>query len=253
MKKLTLILIALITGVAQLCATNRHMPSTETVRYRVMYKWGLINKQAGSAVISLRETGPNFTATLTAHSEPWADKIFMVRDTLIGTMDKATLRPVFYEKIAHEGNEDKHDTVRFRFSGDDVTGECTRRVVKKGQLKVDVTHTLTATGKTVDMLSSFYYMRSLPFETWHKGQGDTVTIFSGKQKESLTLKYHGIEVVQVGDKRYQCFHITFVFTGNGGKKTSDDMDAWITTDSRRLPVQLEGKLPVGKVKCEIVQ
>ncbi len=36
---------------------------------------------------------------------------------------------------------------------------------------------------------------------------------------------------------------------DGGKKTSDDMDAWISADARRIPVRLEGKLPVGKVHC----
>ncbi len=103
------------------------------------------------------------------------------------------------------------------------------------------------------MLSSYYYMRSLPFESWKPGHKETINIFSGKQKETLTFDYRGIEVVQIGDKRYQCFHLTFVFTGDGGKKTSDNMDAWITTDAARIPVQLEGKLPVGKVKCELIQ
>ena len=32
-----------------------------------------------------------------------------------------------------------------------------------------------------------------------------------------------------------------------GKKSSDDMSAWISTDSRRIPLRIEGKLPVGKI------
>ena len=27
------------------------------------------------------------------------------------------------------------------------------------------------------------------------------------------------------------------------------MDAWISADARRIPIKLEGKLPVGKVHC----
>lgn len=246
-------LIALLClALAATCAFATTRLSDETVKYRVLYKWGMINKQAGHATISLQSEGNNYKAQLVAASEPWADKFFMVRDTLNTTMMKNGLKPVFYEKIAHEGSEDKHDTVRFSYSGDNVTGHCTRRVIKKGQLKTDQQQILEAQGTTVDMLSSYYYLRSLPFQNWKKGQSESIVIFSGKRKETLTFKYHGIEIVQIGDKRFQCFHITFEFTSNGGKKTSDDMDAWLTTGADRMPVQLEGKLPVGKVRCELI-
>ena len=251
MKKLCSLIICLAATISSFAAAPSF--DNESLSYRVMYKWGLINKQAGHATLTIRDKGDHFYARLVAASEPWADKFYCVRDTLNGTILKKGFRPGFYEKIAHEGSEDKHDTVKFSYSGNTVTGHCTRRVVKKGELKKNEKRTLTDTGTTVDMLSSYYYMRSLPFESWKPGHKETINIFSGKQKETLTFDYRGIEVVQIGDKRYQCFHLTFVFTGDGGKKTSDNMDAWITPDAARIPVQLEGKLPVGKVKCELIQ
>lgn len=229
-----------------------HTFESETLKYKVMYKWGLINKKAGTATITLNNQGDHYRSQLTARSEPWADKFFMVRDTLNGEFSTNGFRPNFYEKIAHEGNEHKHDIVRFSYSGSKVIGTCSRRVVKKGKETVNKNLTLESTDITVDMLSSFYYMRALPFDKWQKGHGHSITIFSGKRKETLTLKYQGVETVKVEDKQYECYHITFIFTGDGGKKTSDDMDAWITTDSQRLAVQLEGKLPVGKVRCIII-
>lgn len=245
--------LTLLAALAMMVANAfTHNFANETLRFRVMYKWGLINKQAGEARLSIREEGDRYHARLIAHSQPWADKFYCVRDTLGGIILKDGFRPLFYEKIAHEGTEDKHDTVTFEYNGDQVTGHTTRRVVKKGELKHDEKLTLNADGIVVDMLSSFYFMRALPLEKWKKGHTETLTIFSGKTKELLTFKYHGIERVEVGEKHYQCFHITFVFTSKNGKKTSDDMDAWITTTSNRLPVLLEGKLPVGKVKCEII-
>ena len=59
----------------------------------------------------------------------------------------------------------------------------------------------------------------------------------------------GIEEAKSDNKTYQCYHITFIFTSDGGKKTSDDMDAWISADTKRIPIRLEGKLPVGKIHC----
>ena len=251
MKRISLI-ISLILALAFSAKPFTHNFNDETLKYRVMYKWGLINKQAGQATLTIKENGNHLVAQLTARSEPWADRFYCVRDTLNGKILKDGLKPLFYEKIAHEGSEDKHDTVIFSYNGNSVTGHTTRKESKKGVVKKDETQVMAAEGLTVDMLSSFYVMRALPFEKWEPGHREVLTIFSGKTKETLTFEYHGIENTEVGDKKFQCFHITFVFTGKGGKKTSDNMDAWITTSSRRLPVLLEGKLPVGKVKCELI-
>ncbi|MDE5573507.1 MAG: DUF3108 domain-containing protein, partial [Muribaculaceae bacterium] len=42
---------------------------------------------------------------------------------------------------------------------------------------------------------------------------------------------------------------TFTSEKNGKVKTSDDLYAWISTDSNRMPLKMEGKLPVGTVKA----
>ena len=221
----------------------------ESLTYKVKYKWGLIHKQAGHATVTLRNSGPEYKVQLTAMTEPWADRFYQVRDTLNGIIVREGFLPKFYEKIAHEGSEDKHDTVNFEYNGNKVVGKCTRRKLKNGEERVNNRLTLQAEGTTVDMLSAFYYMRSIPYQNWKDGQQEDITIFSGKRKEKLSIKYHGIEEAKSDKKAYRCYHITFIFTSDGGKKTSDDMDAWISADSHRIPIRLEGKLPVGKVHC----
>ncbi len=221
----------------------------ESLTYRVMFKWGLINKRAGTATLTLDKGAKEYTAQLTARSEPWADRIYRVRDTLNGRMTLRDFTPLMYEKIAHEGDDHKHDVVKYSRSGNEVTGDCIRRVFKNGKLKVDERRELTAEGTTVDMLTSFYFMRALPFESWVDGHEETVNIFSGKRKELLTIKYHGKVDLKIDGTSHQCYYITFLFTSAGGKKTSDDMEAWISADTARIPLRLEGKLPVGKVHC----
>lgn len=221
----------------------------ESLTYKIKYKWGLIHKQAGHATVTLTNSGRDYIVQLAATSEPWVDKIYQVRDTLNGVIAKDGFRPQFYEKIAHEGKEDKHDTVLFEYLDSGVVGHCTRLAAKNGVVRDNYKQTLHAEGVTVDMLSAFYYMRWLPYQTWKPGHKEILTIFSGKKKETLTIEYHGVEDAKSDKKSHRCYHITFIFTSDGGKKSSDDMDAWITADDRRIPVRLEGKLPVGKVHC----
>lgn len=222
----------------------------ETIHYKVMYKWGLVNKQAGTASLSIKNQGENYKTQLVAKSESWADKFYMVRDTLNGSIKKDGFLPLFYEKIAHEGGDFKHDIVKYSRNGNTVMGYCTRiqrdKDEKQGTKKE---HVISATGATVDMLSVYYYMRSLNYDKMKKGQITKLNIFSGKRKELLTIKYHGTEMVEYDKGKPNCHHISFTFTSDGKTKTSDDMDAWITTDTRRIPVKLEGTLPVGKVQC----
>ncbi|MDE6207241.1 MAG: DUF3108 domain-containing protein [Muribaculaceae bacterium] len=222
----------------------------EELHYNVMYKWGLINKKAGTATLSLNRGNDGYKAQLTAKSEPWADKIFRLRDTLNGQMTLSDFSPLMYEKIAYEGNEFKHDVVRYDYSvPGKVSARCTRKVVKKDELKVDEERTMEADGAAVDMLTSFYFMRTLPFDKWQKGHVETIDIFSGKRKELLSIVYSGIEKINYKGSDVPTYHITFQFTSGGGKKTSDDMEAWISVDGTRLPLRMEGKLPVGKVQC----
>ncbi|MDE6287819.1 MAG: DUF3108 domain-containing protein, partial [Muribaculaceae bacterium] len=73
MKKLILLLILALAGTVVMASPVFH---DESVSYRVMYKWGLINKQAGTATLSLKDCGDHYTTCLTAASAPWADRIY---------------------------------------------------------------------------------------------------------------------------------------------------------------------------------
>lgn len=224
----------------------------ESIKYRVMYKWGLINKQAGSVTIDTR-AGKNgrFTSELTGRSASWADHIYSVRDTLRGVIDASTYEPVIYEKIAREGGDYKYDRITFRRNGKNVTGECHRIQRKKNDKQNTEIHTtLEATGMTVDILSAFYYMRHLDYSKMQPDESVRATIFSGRRKEILRITYHGIEQLRLGrNQEAETYYITFTFTGDEGRKSSDDMFAWISTDQRRVPLKMKGNLPIGSVQC----
>lgn len=179
----TSLIIALLAAVAPLVSARKY--ADESLNYKVMYKWGIVHKQAGHATLSLKTHGSEYHTMLTAASEKWADRFFKVRDTLEGRVHRDTFRPSMYEKRSHEGGEHKHDVVNYKYSGNNVTGSCHRRVWdKKGQLKTDEKRSLDAQGTTIDMLSSFYYMRDLPYESWNTGHTVSVNLFRENVKKS---------------------------------------------------------------------
>lgn len=240
----TFLLVAIATTAFATCFQQ------ERLNYKVLFKWGLIHKQAGRATLTLKKSGTDFTAILYARSESWADHFYSVRDTLISTMSPNDMLPKRYERIAHEGGNYARDIISIIRSGDIFTGSSTRYRKKKKNSDIKTTNiSLTAQGPTVDMLSVFYYIRTIDFKSKSQGYHNTINIFSGKRKELLKIKYIGRETIDIDGVKYDTYKLSFTFLDEKSQKSSDDIITWIWTDSSHIPLKLEGKLKIGKIRC----
>ncbi len=222
----------------------------EKLHYIITYKWGMIHKDAGEATLSLRNNGQNYDLMLAARTKPWADKFYQVRDTLLGTIRKNDFKALSYTKIAHENGKYGKDVITYKYAGNHATGTCKRyKKNKKGEVSTS-TKTLTASGPVYDMLSVFYYLREIDYSSLTKGKVYKATVFSGSKAETITINFVGKEKIKLRNKsEREAYHIKFNFTTGGKKKSSDDIDTWISTDSSHIPLYLTGSLPVGQVRA----
>lgn len=243
------IIIAAIAATTVIVSSAWTLPK-ERLTYDIMYKWGLINKKAGNVSITTSDiTHDRFKAQLVATSASWADKFYMVRDTLRGHINPQNFLPSYYERVAHEGSHFSHDILHYTRNAKEVSADAKLWRKKKNEEMWTDNRTHHAQGTTLDMLSAFYYMRQLDYASMQPGSAVKLNIFSGKKKEYLTIHYRGLDQVKIGKVKYPAYHITFTFTQEGGKVSSDNMDAWISTADHRIPLLMEGKLPVGKVRA----
>ncbi len=219
--------------------------SNETLNYEVVYHWGMIWKHAADATLSIRKTKDGgYFSQLTGKTRSWADKVYPVRDTLKCTMNK-DLRPLKYEKLTHEKDYYARDVIKFSYNYSHTSAHCTR-YRKGGTTSID----LSAKTQAYDMVSVFYMLRNLDYDELSRNKNYTTVIFSGKEKEYLTINYKGVETIKMRDGTKRKAHrIAFKFTQEGGKKSSDNISVWLSTDESRIPLLLVGKLPVGEVKC----
>ena len=242
-------MLGLIAIVPNAGASNPVSLLDETLTYDVIYKWGFINKVAGYATMSLRNDGNLYRASVFAENAPWANSIYMLRDPLSSTMTKEGYYPVSYTYIAHENGKYKKDVLTFHRDGNTFTADAVRYKRKiEGEPLTSSTIHLEAQGMTVDMLSSFFYLRTLDFPNMKKGQSVTVNIFSGSKKEKLKITYMGTQNVSLNGRSFPSYYINFTFTRRG-VESSAPISGWISTDGQRIPLKVEGKLPVGKVRA----
>lgn len=244
------IILSIVFLTAMFSAVSANVKD-EKLSYNIMYKWGLIHKKAGEVHLDTRNnTDGTFSATLTGGTAKWADRFYEVRDTLTGRIKTDGIVPEWYLKVSHEGGDYKRDYITYTRHGDSVTALCDRQRRKKPDRPLELSQKeLKASGYTLDMLSAFYYMRHMDFPAMKIGDSRTMNIFSGKRKEILRITYHGKKNVEVAGADKECYYITFSFTSDGKKKSSDGLKAWISTGSDRIPYRMEGKLPVGSVKA----
>lgn len=248
MRKILTAIMAMVIALTATTASGAVVFKDEVLHYKVMYKWGFISKVAGYATLHLKTSPTVYEADLTARSAKWADKIYALRDTLYTTMSPATLLPDKYVYIAHENGTYKNDQVKFSHVGNQFTGLATRKYRNKQGEWSEESRTLTATGPSVDLLSMFFYIRAIDFPRMRIGSSVKLNCFSGKKTELLTVTYKGTQKISVNGTEYLAYYVGFSFTRDG-KQSSAPIYAWITANSQRIPLQVEGELPVGKIRC----
>lgn len=222
---------------------------SESFNYVVTYKWGLIQKDAGNVHITKRPHNSGYELKMIAGTKPWADRIYKVRDTLISITEKEKYRPLTYNYIAHEKNKYRRDDIKFHYSGNKVTAESTKYTEDKNGKVTGSNHQLEGTLPAYDMLSVYFFLRDIDYSTLKPGETVKATIFSGSKEEDLEVWCKGKETIELRDKSsHEAWHIVFKFTQGGGKKSSDDINCWISADSNKIPLLIVGNLPIGQIR-----
>lgn len=248
MKKYVLLIISFL-----FFSLNIFGAGNERFKYVVTYKWGLIQKDAGDVVITRTPKGNGYELKLIAKTKPWADNIYSVRDTMISLTSKDKYKPQHYSFIAHEKDKYKREEIKFNYSGNKVTGQSQRyKEDKKGEISKK-SYQFEATGPTYDMLSVYFFLRELDYSRMKAGETINATIFSGSKEENLQVKCEGKEKIKLQDKsEKEAWHVVFKFTTQGGKKSSDDISCWISTDPSHIPLLIVGRLPIGQIRVHYV-
>ena len=223
------------------------LPDEEYLQYDVVYQWGLLWVKAANGSLSIARDGNQYHAQVIATTTPFADGIMKVRDTLTTTMQAPDLKPIHYKQVSREGKYYQINDINFVYRNDSTIGNTH---ISRPEKDFSDSFSLGQRGAVFDMISIFYRIRNLPFEQMPIGEITKTYIFSGRQIETLELEYQGIKSIKIGDTEHAAHYIRFFFYNNDGSKKSDKISAWISTDDF-IPLQLEGKLPIGSMKVRL--
>lgn len=212
----------------------------EELKYRLHY--GAID--AGEAVIKVKKSDKKAKGRSLLHvvaegkSISAFDMFFKVRDRYESYIDEKGVFPwVFVRRVNEGGYKINQDYTFFQHKSKVDNGEGKQFEVPKF---------------SQDMISSFFYARTLDYDNAKVGQTFTVQTFVDDQMYDLKIKYMGKETVKLRKGKFKCMKFQPIVQEGRIFSSSEDLQVWITDDKNRIPILVKSKILVGSIKMEVV-
>lgn len=211
----------------------------EKLTYVVHY--GFVN--AGLAIVELKESDrkiqgrPVWHAVGKGYSLGAFSAFYKVDDKYETYFDAQGVFPWVFRRSVSEGG--------FEFKQDYIYNQSRREVTTQEQK----THKVP--GSVQDMLSAFYYARTIDFSTAKPGDVYTIETFLDNELWPLRMKFVGRETIKLRNGKYRCMKFQPVVQEGRIFKGNDDLNVWITDDGNRIPVLAQAKVIVGSIKMEL--
>lgn len=249
-KKIVLSIAFLVLYIS-LSAKGMAVPQNEQLRYNVYFHIGFIWKKAAVAVLASKPViykgRPGLQLNMSTVSTPFFDKLMKVRDTMV-CITSSNVQPFIFTKSTHEEaiNGKEHALYIYR------QGQTTTHVQKEINKRVVKDTIRFHSGVQVfDLLSIFYYLRSMNMNMMVKNHTLRYIIISGTTPYMIRINYKGTEVIETPKiKKLPTHKISFIFEYMSNKKVQrNELLLWLSTDGRNTPMMMTTQLPVGAMKA----
>lgn len=169
-----------------------------------------------------------------AKSNNFFSAFFKVRDQVDSFMDKDGLFSWRFEKHLREG--------KYR-SDQYVEIDHINRIAV-----TDKNDTLRIPPCVQDILSAFYYVRTLPMEV---GKSLFIDNQADRKLYPLEVRVHKKERIKIRAGTFDCLVIEPMLRSDAIFKQRGRLKIWMTDDNRRIPVQMKSKVLIGSITAEL--
>jgi len=104
-----------------------------------------------------------------------------------------------------------------------------------------------------DILSAFYFARRYLYQNQIK-ENDTLTLstYFDEQFFPIKIKFKEFETVKTKFGKIKCLKFVPLLKNNEVFKEEEQLQIWVTADNNYIPVKIRVKLPIGSLKCDII-
>jgi len=102
-----------------------------------------------------------------------------------------------------------------------------------------------------DVISAFYYVRTVDMRKLKKGDVVNLQNFFDRESHDLVLRILGRQTVEVKAGTFKCVVVEPVIKSGGLFKLEGKLLLWLSDDERRIPVKVSTMIPIGSVDAEL--
>lgn len=215
----------------------------EILSYRIHY--GFIT--AGSATLATTRTSyngqPVFYVKGTGKTSGAAKTFFKVEDVYESYIN-ANKEPLFYTRNVAEGSYRQHLQSTFNPASNTlvlVDKKNTDRPAK----------TVKVPDNVQDMMSCFYYLRSLPSENLRVGSIIKMNVWVDDELFPFQLRVTAAENISTKFGKINCLKIIPSVMSGRVFKEKEGVTMWVSNDQNRVPILIKAELAVGSLKASI--
>jgi len=164
------------------------------------------------------------------NSNPGLSWLFTLNDTITVYSRTDDLIPVVYEESIHESNYSSHSKIIFDH--------------ERSVALYDDTISVPISSETRDMVSFWYYLRTIPLVV-----DDTVRldVYASQENHTIDCPVVKKEVIETSLGKFNTVLISPQTEGKGVFGSSGSMDIWYSDDSDRYPVRIKARMKTGSI------
>ncbi|MGV6860512.1 MAG: DUF3108 domain-containing protein [Putridiphycobacter sp.] len=104
-----------------------------------------------------------------------------------------------------------------------------------------------------DMISAFYFARTLDYSKAKVGDVFMVNIFLDDELYPTKIRYKGKEVIKTKNGKFRCHKFAPVVQEGRVFNSEEDLTVWITDDENKIPIVAKANIKVGSLKMHLVK
>lgn len=220
---------------------NNSFTAGEELKYTIHYGW----IDAGEAVLKVNHSDYNFNGRSAYHivgtgkSLGSFDWFFKVRDRYETYMDVNGMFPHRFIRNCDEGGYKINQDYEF--------------MQDKRAVRTHEDEEFRTPRNIQDMLSAFYYARTLDYNNAKKGDIFTIETMVDGEIYRLQLKYKGKDTIKMREGKFKCMKFVPVLQEGRIFKSEEDMTVWISDDENKIPVMVKTEILFGSIKMELTE
>ena len=106
---------------------------------------------------------------------------------------------------------------------------------------------------TQDLLSAFYYARTLDLQSAKIGQEYVINTFFDREMYPLKIKFLGKDIVKTKLGKFSCLKFRPMVEKGRVFAEEEDMTIWISDDANKVPIRVTSNLLVGSINMDLIE